>query len=133
MPGTSEKFEARGLDSLPIKLWDPARDILNSADLPTILSFNRVGISQDYKNRYPALNEYEWDSVIRKTVFSKITSLEINIYFSAEEIEYLLETLADAYGFHELRLMTVNDVPADFFIARDWLLKAHAVLRYVAR
>jgi len=129
MPGTSQHFEMKMLDSLTFKQLEPARFLLNHFELIDLVKMLFEHIPHKIQDEFPSLTTDDWDTVVRKVCFTRITAIEVDTSFTYEELEFLLELMGKCYGYTGPNLMGASDIDAAFTYAQDWLHRVESVIR----
>lgn len=128
MPGTSETFEIKNFDGVSNKLVDAIRLLINHYSMQYLSGFLAEGIPAEIKQQFPTIKDEEWEFIALNVLFSKVTSLELNAYYSAEQLNYLIELLSFCYNRKKNTRLLPEDLPNDYLIARNWLKKAYSML-----
>lgn len=132
MSGTSETFEISHLDGISEKSAKAVRVLLNHYDLNQIMTFMQNGPSNDFDQQLPSLKEEEWRELLPKVIFCKVTALELNKYYSSDQIHYLIQLFSfclKLMGQTNKREVKLEDLPVDYLIAQNWLKKAYNLLK----
>lgn len=128
MSGTSETFEISHLDGLSEKHAKAVRLLLNHYELNQLMAFYKQGTQPKECHGLPKLPDAEWRSLLPKIIFCKITAFELNAYYSQAQLHYLIELLSfclKTMGQSNKLMVEVDDLPADYLIAQNWLKKAY--------
>lgn len=101
MPGTSHEIEFSILNELPPKKFDAVIHIINFMTLEQIIIMLYNGVDDELKQKYPRINEYEWDTLIKKVCLTRLTAIRIAPYYPRESIKFLLNIALKCMGFNE--------------------------------
>lgn len=126
MPGTSHYYEKSNLSNLKPYEKDAAMYLIHNYELADLCAAIKSGADRYLIQKFSSLSDSQWQTVLKKALFSRITSVEINHLFSPEDIEYLLARLSWCVG--EKKPFTPKTIYQDYETTRQWLVTAYAIL-----
>ena len=130
MAGTSLKMEYKIFEEVPMRWVDPIRKLLNEVEFHNLVEYQQQGIEDSYFDEFPNLNPMEWESIVLKVLFARITAIEVSNIFTLEQVDYLLDLLAICYG-KGAEKNTIREVlPREFMHTHEWLNRAFIVRRH---
>ncbi|BBP45398.1 hypothetical protein THMIRHAS_07710 [Thiosulfatimonas sediminis] len=129
MPGTSENFEINHFNGIANRLVEPTRALINHYPLQKLLTFLLTEVPEELTQAFPSLSAEQWRDVLRKTIISKITALELNADYSHEQLYFLIDLLSHCFQFQDTRKIQPKDLPKECVYAQKWLNQAYAHIR----
>ncbi|CAN8142540.1 conserved hypothetical protein [uncultured Thiomicrorhabdus sp.] len=129
MPGTSENFEVNNLAGVSNRCVEPIRLLINHYSLESLVGFVKEGLPPEMVQDYQSLRDEEWRFILQNVIFSKITALKVDAYYSVEQLYFLIDLLGYCVMFKGTGRLLPKDLPKEYAHAQKWLNHAYAVLR----
>lgn len=136
MPGSSVEYEHRIFEDLGLKMQPPLRAIFSQYSLVEILK-EQQSVDQKLREAFPELMASDWQILLSKICFAKVTAIELNGRFEEEYIYFLMrllyENLTQKPAPEHLLFALEKALPHNYDVAHKWLANAKTQLEMHAQ